>query len=493
MPRRRCLALGVGLAVVAPLTFLGGPASAAPLAVQPYDVNADGYPELVVGAPNLTSRGDADGGIAVLASSRSGPSAKAQVIDPATLGLAVDTYGMQEFGDSLASGDFDGDGYADLAIGRPAAYKRYEGAGAVTVLFGSAKGLAGTRAQELLEPGGPDGDVGFGASVVAADLNGNGYADLAVSAPNAEDSDRHRGQGTVSVFTGSSKGFAQDRSSVLRGDRTAAAFDQYFGERLAVGDLDLDGRPDLVVGSTGDTARKGEAGHPGSVSACYGAPGNLTGCTRLLRDPALAATRAIAVGNVTGTARPEIVVGGAAYDDELGGRVESLSLSGPRTATTVTRTELTQNSPGVRGSAEKGDEFGTDVVLGDLDADGYADLVVGAPGEDKDKGRVTVVYGGAKGYRTSGGKIYDQDTKGVPGKAEKHDRFGDSVALLDHDRDGHLDLTVGAPVENDGDGAITLLRGSGSSFTTKGARTDTLNDLGYPASRLGGLGEALGR
>ena len=60
------------------------------------------------------------------------------------------------------------------------------------------------------------------------------------------------------------------------------------------------------------------------------------------------------------------------------------------------------------------------MALGDLDRDGYDDLVVGAPGEADGKkgssGRVTLVYGGEKGYRTSGGTILDQDTKGVHGQ-----------------------------------------------------------------------------
>ena len=118
--------------------------------------------------------------------------------------------------------------------------------------------------------------------------------------------------------------------------------------------------------------------------------------------------------------------------------------------------------------------------------------MVGAPGENRDRGRVTVVYGAATGHRTSGGLVYGQDTRHVPGKAEKHDRFGAAVALLDHDGDTHPDLTVGAPGENDGDGAVTLLRGSARSFTTRGARTDSLRGLGRAAAGHGGLGASVG-
>ena len=103
-----------------------------------------------------------------------------------------------------------------------------------------------------------------------------------------------------------------------------------------------------------------------------------------------------------------------------------------------------------------------------------------------------MVYGGKKGYRTSGNKIYDQNTARVPGTAESGDGFGGAVTLLDHDADGHLDLTVGAPGENDGEGAITTLDGSGKGFTTKGSRTFGLHTLAYPTPDDALFGLALG-
>jgi hypothetical protein len=65
--------------------------------------------------------------------------------------------------------------------------------------------------------------------------------------------------------------------------------------------------------------------------------------------------------------------------------------------------------------------------------------------------------------------------------------------LLDHDRDGHLDLAVGVPGENGREGAVTTLRGRGRSFTTTGARTFTLETLGVSDRTNAAFGEALAR
>ena len=152
---------------------------------------------------------------------------------------------------------------------------------------------------------------------------------------------------------------------------------------------------------------------------------------------------------------------------------------------------LTQAGRGVPGVDEPKDAFGTSLALADLNRDGFADLVVGAPGENRGSGRVTVVHGAKGGWRTSGNRTYDQGTRGIPGKAELSDRFGSSVTLLDHDGDGRLDLDVGAPGEN-ASGAVTTLRGAGTGFTTKGSQTFGLKTLGIGPVERAAFGDPLG-
>lgn len=504
MNRRRLpVVLSLTLAGLS-LPLAGTPASAAPAAsassARPYDFDGNGYPELVVGVGDLRAKKrELGGAVVVLPASRTGLSLKEQVLTEASPEVAGEFNGGNQFGSAFVSADFNRDGYADLAVGRPGVFATGVG-GAVTVLFGSAEGLRGRDSVELVAPVGHSGR--FGAALAAADFDADGWPDLAVGDPSGDrlafEGQHLEVSGAVTVFRGGDGGFDAGRSTVVRGRRAAQDHDIEFGSTLAAGDLDADGRADLVIGAEG-RSYDGGFGAAGSVTLCSGAVSGVSGCTRVARDADYAGLSSLALGNVSGTSRPEIVLGVpyADLDAKRGGAVHTLTLSGTGSRTTVSSSALTQDSPGVPGSDEDLDQFGTDVVLGDLDDDGYADLVVGAPWEDvgrrEDAGRVTVVHGGPTGYRTSGNQLYDQDTKGIPGKAEEQDSFGGTVALVDHDQDGHLDLTVGVPREDGDLGAVTTLRGQGTGFTTRGARTFGLKKLGYRRQVLAGFGETLGR
>jgi len=130
----------------------------------------------------------------------------------------------------------------------------------------------------------------------------------------------------------------------------------------------------------------------------------------------------------------------------------------------------------VPGADEEDDLFGSAVDVGDINGDTYADVVVGAWGEDigsaRNAGAVTVLFGSATGLKTTGAKTYNQNTSGVPGTAESGDAFGMSVRLLDLDKTGKADLVTGAGYENS-NGSITYLRGTASGLTTTGAKSLT--------------------
>ena len=480
------------------------PAEAA-AAARPYDFNGDGFPELVVGAPDLqVGSVPRAGGVVVLPASSRGLSLTETVISQSSRGVPGASETGDRFGDAVASADFDRDGYADLAVGQP---RENDEAGAVTVVYGSSRGLDTIRSRRV----GPVSAGGFGSALVAGDFNRDGFADLAVGAPRAAfyrvgeegNIDDPYVSGTVTVLSGGSTGLSSADPVVLR-RQGGNDFDSNFGADLAAGDLDQDGTTDLIVLSRGIVGE--HARNPGSISYCLGRAGGPADCTRLLHHGNYANGASMAVGNMSGDSRPEIVVGVpfGDLDDLPGDRVEILKLGAGMPLTVARQQTLTQSSRGVPGTSE-GDAFGSSVALGDIDRDGYADLVIGAPGEnggaDGGEGRVTVVHGAAAGWRTNGNYSYSQNTRGIPGVAESGDGFGSDVSLRDHNRDGRLDLAMSAAGENSflnadaetiSSGAITTLRGSGRGFTTTGARTFGLASLGYPHPAGAQFGATLG-
>lgn len=167
-------------------------------------------------------------------------------------------------------------------------------------------------------------------------------------------------------------------------------------------------------------------------------------------------------------------------ESSTGGKVHIIYGSADGPAATVA---VTQNSGNVPGSSERGDWFGSELSLGDINGDGYADLAAGAPGENLNgvvnTGAVTVLYGSASGLNTgSGYQYFAQSTAGVPGSDEKDDWFGGEVKLTDVTADGKADLTVGAYGENAGNGSLVYLPSNGTKITTTGSRSLPTSSVG---------------
>src|SRR5204862_4796491 len=125
------------------------------------------------------------GDLHVLYRTASGLSATGnQRVTKATPGVPGDPQYNESFGSTLATGDFNDDGFSDLAIGAPQAAGAHFGEGLVDVLYGSADGLSGPGSQEWVEgdvAGGTSGDEHqFGVSLAAGDFDHDGADDLAV-------------------------------------------------------------------------------------------------------------------------------------------------------------------------------------------------------------------------------------------------------------------------------------------------------------------------
>ncbi|MFB9540548.1 MULTISPECIES: FG-GAP repeat protein [Streptomyces] len=436
--------------------------------------------------------------------------------------------------------DFNGDGYADLATAAPTATAGgKEGAGHVAVLYGSANGLSTTKRQVFSQntagvPGTAETDDAFGSALSTADLDRDGYADLVVGVGSEDTADGGEESGLVEVLWGGAKGLSG--GAVLA---TGKAYDRLGAQgRLTVGDIDGDGAEDLVTVENQFNLRvlKGPFGRDGStangeqlvtdefdsryldlatgdvngdgvtdvaatqhdgdefdarrVVYWLGTEQGLTPYTTVKGADGyrLQGGESLDIGDVDQDGVDDIVVGRAVtgYDSDLdtpaakGGRVTWIpgTSDGPDG---TKATHLNQDSPGVPGSAEAGDGFGTDVRVADVNGDGYPDVATGLPGENlgsvADAGAVVVLRGGAKGLTGTGAQVVTQNTPNVPGAAEKGDAFGKAVHLADANHDGLADLAAGAPGENGNAGSVWYFRSGPTTVVSPNGTTAFGNTL----------------
>lgn len=396
------------------------------------DFNGDGYTDLAVGMPSedVGSKVDA-GSVSVLYGSRYGLTAAGDQLwnqdSPGVKGVAEgaqshDASPRDRFGAALASADFDGDGYADLAVGSPE--DRVGGIrdrGAVNVLYGSGRGLTAAGDQRLSRwdlPDAPDFGEWFGSAMAAADVNGDGFGDLVVGGTDGTSPDLR--MAVLGVFFGGPEGLSGAAGQVITEVTLVEGGSTTVGAPRAAGPLDADPFEDVVIG----------------------APGIVGGAVVVLR------------GSPTGLATSRVVRWG-------------------------------QDSPGVPDDAEAFDGFGSSAAIGDLDGDGWNDLAIGAPGEglgDASKAvAVTVLYGTADGLSSARSEQWSQASPGIPGTPEAGDRLGQAVAACDYDGDGHDDLAIGVPFEGMG-GAVEVVRGSPAGLTAAGARLWTQETPGVPGT-----------
>jgi len=346
------------------------------------DFDGDGYDELVVGAPFENWGATVDAGmIHVYPGSSSGPditngaSFLAYELDGGTL----TTNG--HFGAALAVGDFDDDGYDDLAIGDPG---DNNARGITHILLGSALGLASdTRVLQQSSTGtSPEADDRFGEALAVGDFDNNGIDDLAVGAPQ-EDNGATANTGHVSVFY--SDGVVFTASGHFQTGGSAPEAHDYYGLSLAAGDFDGDGYDDLAVGVPAEN--NGSLVDSGMVELLYGSA-TTVGSAEAIWPYQLTSYEsdeagdmfgyALAAGNLSGDAYDDLVIG-APFEDF--GRIADAgwayvlwgSSTGPFLMNTLSASDV--------GSEDPNEHFGAALAIGELDGDWDEDLVVGIPGQ----------------------------------------------------------------------------------------------------------------
>lgn len=467
MTARATLVPLLALAATIGLLASAVPATAAPRAAMPSDFNGDGDRDLAIGAATESVGTEvAAGAVSVLYGT---PRGLTEVGDQRWTQDSQDVKGTSEgchprscyydegdrFGDALASADFDSDGYADLAIGVP--YDRVgttREAGAVNVLYGSRDGLTsrGNQRWSLGNlPGAPVYYGEFGYGLAAGDVDGDGYADLAIAARGDDVRDVPHA-GSARLLLGGPRGLTADAAATLTRDMTGQENLSYqlFGAAVAVGDIDHDGHADVAVANPDDHCTSSECHSNGGEVAVFYGDTNGPGVTRIER--------------------------------------------------------WTQDSPGIVDQAEPEDRLGGPLVIGDFNADGFGDLAARAGGEIVTdcgpycigSGAVLTIYGSAHGLTAEGNQLWHEDVPRVPGVAEPGGNFGQVLAAGDFDADGADELVVGSPWKGtrpDRPGEVLVLRGvPGMGLTSAGASRWTQATPGMPGKRIAyhAFGYALG-
>jgi hypothetical protein len=421
------------------------------------DFNGDGYSDLAVSAVNDAVSSDNTcmnqcGAVNIIYGSSVGLSPTAELADQIFSQNTPNVFDVSEyqdnFGWALAAGDFNDDGYDDLAIGVPLEDIQIAGihiqdAGAVNILYGSSVGLSATGAPDgsglvdqfiTQNSGGveevPESNDRYGWALAVGDFNGDGFDDLGIGVPGETTSLFPDGTGAVTgavnLIYGSADGLSATDANVPdqlfyqdtpdpQGNPNNV--NNAYGRSLTSGDFNNDSFDDLAIGIPQENLQTGDTSNPvileaGAVSVMYGSAAGLS--------------------------------------DSL----------------TIAEQLWHQNSDGILGDPYDFERFGEALAAGDFNNDRFDDLAVGVPGDQvgllagQREGSVNIIYGSAQGLVALApentifipfyvhNQLFNQNSPLVKEQSGQEDEFGTSVTVSDFNGDGYDDLAVGVPGED---------------------------------------------
>ena len=436
------------------------------------DVNNDGYSDVIVGACQFTSGEANEGAFFVYHGSASGINTT-----PVTFVQSNQINGFLGWCVATA-GDVNGDGFSDIVVGY-AGYSNGEvQEGGAYIYHGSASGI-NTTVATIVE--GNQASDGFGQSVASAgDVNGDGYSDIIVGARQYDNGETD--EGVAFIYHGGPGGINNIAAAMVQSNQASALL----GYSVAsAGDVNGDGYSDIIIGApqytNGETMEGAAFIYHGSVTGI-----NTTAATMVESNQvsAFLGFKVSNAGDVNGDGYSDVIAGAWSYDN---GQIDE----GGAFLYLGSATGINNTASAIRESNQAGASFGYVSYAGDVNGDGYSDLIVGAAQFDDpeiDEGAAFIYQGSPDGLKTTNNWATESNNYEA--------NYGLSVASAgDINGDGYSDVLVGAYIYSVSyrEGRAYLYLGAASGLSTTAAWTATgIQNSEYLGSCVSGAGDVNG-
>ncbi|MDR6808333.1 hypothetical protein J2Y45_005317 [Dyadobacter sp. BE34] len=423
------------------------------------DVNSDGFDDIIMGAPDYDYMGQSGGVALVYYGSLTGINTGNYLI------LSKNQPGSH-FGTSVAgAGDIDGDGYGDIIIGARDYTEGNSKEGIAVIYKGSNSGINPNTSQTLQKD---VANAGFGASVSGAgDINRDGFADVIIGSPNFA-----VGQniyGAAYIYYGSQNNGATNPVTIQGYDASSS-----FGNDVSsAGDVNGDGYADVIVGAY--SATLGEV-QEGAAYIFLGTSGGINTAGKVLQKNQANAwfgTSVASAGDVNADGFGDVIVGAMYYDKNELNEGVAFVYYGNSTG------NIDSNpGPSILEANVANARFGSAVQsAGDVNGDGYGDVIIGAKylsNGNTEEGKAFVFHGSPSGVKPTASFSIEGEQNDI--------ELGTSVAGAgDVNGDGYSDVLVGMPHFNDGGGMHVLYgnNGKGLKNNVRLFNTDLSSPLNY--------------